>query len=63
MGLPVPEVTNHAPVTVAVFASAVASVSMKLAHQKFGIDFGGMEGDIQTIAVFFAFFVKPAGVA
>lgn len=54
-----PTVTNHGAVTVAVFATAVANVSMKLLHQLLGVDFGGMEPDIITMAVFCAYMVNP----
>lgn len=57
MALPIPSTTNYAPVTVAVFASAVAAVAMKYLKVKLGVDFADMEPHIQTIAIGLAYFV------
>lgn len=56
-----PAVQNHAPVTVAVFASAVAAVLMKYAKAKFGVDFADMEPHLQTIVIGLAYFVVGKG--
>lgn len=45
-----PTVTNHAPVTMAVFASALAAVAMAFCRAKYGINFEGQEANLQVIA-------------
>lgn len=61
MALPVPAVTNHAPVTGAMVASAVAAILMQYARQKFGVDFTGLEPQIQTVAVAIGYFFGKGG--
>lgn len=56
----IPTPQNHAPVTVAVFASAVAAVLIRFAKAKFGVDFAGMETELQTIAIGVAYYVSEA---
>lgn len=57
MALPVPTPTNHAPVTVAVFANAVAALAIAILKQRYQIDFSGQEANIQVIATGLGFFV------
>lgn len=45
-----PEVTNHAPVTVALLANAIVGVLLALLKAKYGIDFSGQEANLQVIA-------------
>jgi hypothetical protein len=45
-----PKATNHAPVTVALVASALASIAITLLKAKFGIDFSGEEANITVLA-------------
>ena len=47
----IPATQNHAPVTLALFASALASVLMEFAKQKFGLDFAGQEQNLQLLAI------------
>lgn len=46
-----PEVTNHAPVTVALFASALVSLFLALLKAKYQIDLSGQEANLQTLAI------------
>lgn len=52
-----PQATNHAPVTVALFASALVSVLLSLLKAKYGLDLSGQETNLQTLAIGFGFFV------
>lgn len=47
----IPTTQNHAPVTLALFASALVSVAMAFAKQKYGIDFAGEEANLQLLAI------------
>lgn len=57
MALPVPTATNHAPVTLAMVASAVAAIVMHYAKEKLGVDFAGLEPQIQTVAIGIGYFL------
>ena len=57
MAMPVPTVTNHASVTVAVFANAVVAVLIAVAKQRYDVDFSGQEANLQLIATGLGFFV------
>jgi len=57
MAMPVPTVTNHAPVTVALIAAAAANVIMHYSKAKFGVDFAGLESDLQVLATGFGYLV------
>lgn len=46
-----PETTNHAPVTVALFASALVSLVLALLKAKYQIDLSGQESNLQTFAI------------
>lgn len=59
----IPQVQNHAPVTVAVFASAVASVIIAFAKAKWGVDFSGQEANLQVIATGIGYMVASKGAA
>ena len=56
MAMPVP--TNHAQVTVAVFANAVVAVFIAVAKQRYDVDFSGQEANLQLIATGLGFFVS-----
>jgi hypothetical protein len=45
-----PQTTNHAPVTVALVASALASSAIALVKAKFGVDFSGQEANLTVLA-------------
>jgi hypothetical protein len=52
-----PETVNHAPVTVALFASALVSVILALLKAKYNIDLSGQESNLQTLAIGAGYFV------
>ena len=55
MNLPATE--NHAPVTVSLLASALASVVIAYAKSKYGIDFAGQEANLQVLAAGAGYFL------
>lgn len=57
----VPQTQNHAPVTVAVFASALAGIIMAFAKAKYGVNFEGQEQNIQMVATAIGYFVTNRG--
>ena len=52
-----PETQNHAPVTLSLLASALASVLIAYAQKKYGIDFAGQEANLQVLAVGVGYFL------
>lgn len=52
-----PQPVNHAPVTVALFASALVSVLIALLKARYGLDLSGQEANLQTLAIGAGFFV------
>lgn len=61
MAVPVPSVTNHAPVTVALISAAAANVIIHYAKTKLGVDFAGLESDLQVLATGFGYLVAGKG--
>lgn len=53
----VPQTVNHAPVTVALFASALVSVVLAVLKDRYGVDFSGQESNLQILATGFGYFV------
>jgi hypothetical protein len=45
-----PQVQNHAPVTVALVANAVVAILIEMAKRKYGVDFSGQEANLQVLA-------------
>ena len=45
-----PTTTNHAPVTVALIASAFVAVLLAVLKQRYQIDFSGQEANLQVLA-------------
>ena len=52
-----PTATNHAPVTVAVFANALVAVIIAVAKERYKVVFSGQEANLQLIATGLGFFV------
>ena len=44
-----PQLTNHAPVTVAVFAAAITNILIAFARSKYGVDLSGQESNITIV--------------
>jgi hypothetical protein len=44
-----PQLTNHAPVSVTLVASAVTSILIALAKSKYGIDLSGQEANVTIV--------------
>jgi hypothetical protein len=54
----VPQVTNNAPVTVALVANAICAIVIAVAKQRFGVDFSGQEANLQVLATGLGYFVS-----
>ena len=47
---PAPQLTNHAPVTVALVANAVVAILLAVLQQRYGVDFSGQQTNLQVLA-------------
>jgi hypothetical protein len=54
----VPQVTNNAPVTVALVANAICAIIIAVAKQRFQVDFSGQEANLQVLATGLGYFVS-----
>ena len=53
----IPTTTNHAPVTVSVFANAFVAVVIAVAKSRYQVDFSGQEANLQILATGIGYFV------
>jgi hypothetical protein len=54
----VPQVTNNAPLTVALVANAICAIVIAVAKQRFQVDFSGQEANLQVLATGLGYFVS-----
>jgi len=52
-----PQVQNHAPVTVALVANAAVAILLAVLKQRYGVDFSGQEANLQVLATGLGFLV------
>ena len=53
-----PQVQNHAPVTVALVANAAVAILIAVLKQRYGVDFSGQEANLQVLATGLGFLVQ-----
>jgi len=53
-----PQVQNHAPVTVALVANAAVAILLAVLKQRYGVDFSGQEANLQVLATGLGFLVQ-----
>ena len=53
-----PQVVNHAPVTVALVANAFVAILLAVLKQRYGVDFSGQEANLQVLATGLGFLVQ-----
>ena len=61
--LPIPSATNHAPVTVALVASAAVNILLEILKQRYGVDFSGQETNLLTLTTGLGYLVAGKGAA
>jgi hypothetical protein len=52
-----PQVSNHAPVTVALIVSSITAIVLGVARDKYGLDLSGYEPHIQVLATAAGYFI------